>query len=764
MKNLFIICLLLAALSGVAQQKTTTDSIKFPGAPESNAMWTETKKTDRPLWGTTNYNSEIWTSDMRNHAHKEDADIVNAILKFPKLNEVWGMTIEQIFVYNEQGYLATIEINPYDDEWNFIPLDTWEFTIPAGTYDFLGHFCKKNTSDITGWDPDVCYIAENVEICEGSIVEFKPDESTICLTMETTIPNGDKTRFRTLSYDENWNHEIIEEGNVYNVNLKKIIILGDFIVEDMLMHPTDFNVLASPAGEYDAKKHLNFYVNQVSERYLFREIAYMPAFPNFDDGLYVAVTEARGSHEGVYTNEPFYDFTDNTIDLTPAAKKYPMPSDLDDEYPFALGLNTYFKGTANTEYLSLNLKSPDLWKIWTSRPEQPVSNDNLYLTYNIEYAEAYIPITEDWGSYIMKKYIASPQYFPYAEAGNTVIAYPHDVFMLHKNADLIPIYTFPCIEYYASVLDNLELTSGSSAPLLTMWSQPYYDWYSESSITRPWWFYTGRVSESLSATDYLSSLSLSIEGKEIADNTEDAIHWVAANQDKDVVYDFTVVTDNFEIDGITGGNIAHVSYANLGIDNTPPTATMLQFRDVNDKVTQIFESNNGATLLLSAADMEICEGEPFSWGDKRIWMELSSPEKVEAWVSANGANVETISRIELTEKPEGFSNGLGALFMGSLSDIDITSPNGWFDLTILVEDAAGNKQIQTLSPAFKIDSLSGTQTVAMKEGVRVSGRNVIAPVGTQVFTVNGIEVGLSNLAPGIYIVKTSSSASKIAIK
>ena len=48
----------------------------------------------------------------------------------------------------------------------------------------------------------------------------------------------------------------------------------------------------------------------------------------------------------------------------------------------------------------------------------------------------------------------------------------------------------------------------------------------------------------------------------------------------------------------------------------------------------------------------------------------------------------------------------GHFYRGSLGDVKGKGLQGWFDLKIRLEDAAGNWQEQVLSPAFRIDNLA----------------------------------------------------------
>ena len=154
------------------------------------------------------------------------------------------------------------------------------------------------------------------------------------------------------------------------------------------------------------------------------------------------------------------------------------------------------------------------------------------------------------------------------------------------------------------------------------------------------------------------------------------------------------------------------------------------------------------------------------YGGSSFWVESSVPAKVTATVKPTGVETEAFEEIELTENPEAFDpRGFGALYTGSLAGISMTSPTGWFDLTIAVEDAAGNSQVQTLSPCFKINALASVGELGTEDHtVRVSGRDIIAPQGSRVYTVSGLPSGMTDLTPGLYLVVTPSGTRKVAIR
>ena len=107
----------------------------------------------------------------------------------------------------------------------------------------------------------------------------------------------------------------------------------------------------------------------------------------------------------------------------------------------------------------------------------------------------------------------------------------------------------------------------------------------------------------------------------------------------------------------------------------------------------------------------------------------------------------------------------GAFWSGSLAQIDQSSESGWFDLRVTLTDKAGNYCTQTLSPCFKINALASVGELGTEDHtVRVSGRDIIAPEGSRVYTVSGLPSGMTDLTPGLYLVVTPSGTRKVAIR
>lgn len=762
MKKFLALIILAVALSGSAQKDRDTRELTLPGIPQSSVKITEvTAPADKMPMAATAQRAKAKQKQV-----SSEENTVKATLLFPTIGgeEGWSMPYLSVSVYNGEGYYDEIVIEPYDEEWNVIPTNSWDFEIPAGTYDFLSVFSKINPNNIFGSDPDVYYIKEKVTISEGRTVELKPEESTICLKMETTNPDGEKSRFRKISYDEDWNYEILEEGNITDAYLTNLILFNDEVVAHLTSNAGGLVVVPGPAGEFDAQDNCNFYVNEVSDRYVFRQIRLMPAWPEEEKGTYMAVLECKGAKEGTYTNDPLYRLDDSDINGTPATDLYPT---VDDEsgpaHPYGISYRSYDKGSLHWTGRMLQSTQPYLWRLYISGPSRPVSEGDLYFAYEKVFNDAYIPVQDEWGEYYYVSSLTSSSIFPFAKDGSTLTTNAYGIPANNPNDEMFPISPFPGNPAFQILSDNIKLETGSSAPLLNSYICPQFNWETENMENNFNYYYTGRLNELIESTSSLATGSLEVDGKTVATTLADVQSWMSANQDRGGTYEFKLSTDNFETDGLKGGNTAVVTFNNSGTDTTPPSATMLQLRNTAGEATQTFATPEETNILLAAADFTVCTGEPYEYGEKPVWFEVSEPAKVSAWCKPYG--YDTADDIELVIDPEGFySHGFGALYRADLASLSTKSPTGWYDLTISVEDAAGNRQVQTLSPAFKIATLTGVPDVTAGSYIRIEGNSITAPAGSHAYTVSGIETRLTSLPAGIYIVKTPSQTAKVVIK
>ena len=182
----------------------------------------------------------------------------------------------------------------------------------------------------------------------------------------------------------------------------------------------------------------------------------------------------------------------------------------------------------------------------------------------------------------------------------------------------------------------------------------------------------------------------------------------------------TYTNSNIEVDGLAGKNTTQLIFDKEEEDATPPTLQMLQFRATSGKVTDRFTSAEEGTVRLAAGDFKI-DMEFFAF----VYNEGNA---VELYYSLYDQNDWT--ELELTEYTEYFQMpAFGDYYEASLASIQNTESDVWYDVRIVCTDAAGNKQEQLVSPAFKINN-----TVGVKETVNSPGVFYPNPV-TDILTI-----------------------------
>ncbi len=109
----------------------------------------------------------------------------------------------------------------------------------------------------------------------------------------------------------------------------------------------------------------------------------------------------------------------------------------------------------------------------------------------------------------------------------------------------------------------------------------------------------------------------------------------------------------------------------------------------------------------------------------------------------------------------------GYPYVGTLDSVGRCSETGWFDLRIVMTDAAGNTQEQIISPAFRVDSLAGIQAISVNgSNLRVLNSRVVSDddMPVEVFTLSGQRVENVQLPAGLYVARSGKSVAKLMVK
>ena len=140
---------------------------------------------------------------------------------------------------------------------------------------------------------------------------------------------------------------------------------------------------------------------------------------------------------------------------------------------------------------------------------------------------------------------------------------------------------------------------------------------------------------------------------------------------------------------------------------------MLQFRKGNDFVTNQFQTGDEASVRIAAADFDYVAND--DWSGEFQYVEGNS---VELFYSLR--NQDSWTELALTEDPDYFQLPVfGNYYEASLAGITAEGNDVWYDVKVISTDAAGNKQTQTISPAFQLNSTLNTEDLNLSQNLLV---------------------------------------------
>lgn len=217
-----------------------------------------------------------------------------------------------------------------------------------------------------------------------------------------------------------------------------------------------------------------------------------------------------------------------------------------------------------------------------------------------------------------------------------------------------------------------------------------------------------------------------------------------------------ILTDNnILVDDMKGLNHTELNYDRGNADDMfPPQLMTIQFRDWNDVIRDRFEN---------AADgvMEFYVGD-FDFNDANYKSVSSLRGKPEVKLEYAPFGTEDFEELEAVEAPElFFMPGYGYCMRAPLEGVNRASDNKWYSIRVTLTDEAGNSNVQTITPAFRVENPSS----GVAETMRADSE------GYEVYSVDGYRVGrfadsdgLRNLAPGLYIVRHGSSSERHLVR
>lgn len=232
--------------------------------------------------------------------------------------------------------------------------------------------------------------------------------------------------------------------------------------------------------------------------------------------------------------------------------------------------------------------------------------------------------------------------------------------------------------------------------------------------------------------------------------------------------DITVsfINNNTKVDDIVGKNVCTLSFKEGDMNAVPPTVQRLMFKNKSGIPTVRFQSPADGTLTIAGGVFKPVDNNvSFGAYSKDIVTWNYAPATIKVECAPNGT--ERYEEIAMTENAQKYVLNYGTVWEGSLASYKHHSSNGWFDLKVTLSDGKGNTQVQTLAPAFYVQSLMGVGEIAHdKDSFYVENGQILSSQGSDVtvFDLTGAKVANSGLAKGIYIAVSGGKTAKIFVK
>lgn len=266
--------------------------------------------------------------------------------------------------------------------------------------------------------------------------------------------------------------------------------------------------------------------------------------------------------------------------------------------------------------------------------------------------------------------------------------------------------------------DLADVVYGNCAP--TLLTAKYFDRirfnflgrYGEAMNIDSWynWF----ASELYGEPTY--TVSVTLNGDLIINDQEDYgdYEW-----DQEGDYSITFTTNNVLVDGeIEGYTQGVLNFDTDTFNEIIPSVTVLSLMD-NGVISDHFASTEEAVIGLYAAGLKFNVSEYH--GD--IYYSVENPEEVTVEYAPYGSD--DFVALETEECAEDFfSPGYGAYYEASLSDIEVTWENGWYDLRLTVTTNEGASQSQVVSPAFFVGKSSAVNNISKENNQKVEYFNL----------------------------------------
>jgi hypothetical protein len=677
--KILLLLMTLGLLTVQAQQPAPRilENVFYPKVAPQNLVVKPIKSNETQTKGTV-YATTVTPESAQKANETQATHQVNFVLDFNEESQ----TPSHIVLRNAETITGSQEQGVY-----MLESGSNILTIPDGTYDIVVDFFEL--------DPTVPYmmplyslyvIREQVTINQDTTLNFAASEAKNHIHFQTLTIDGIPVNTGKIFVDEEWNFTQVEQGNT------------DAVICHSMICCKDYGVMASNAGRIgqayegaiqDEANGLfsDFFVNDVSERYAF--YCYRAAINGHN--IYTSAYETIGASSDItVSNDPtkFTLFEDPFLVPNQQGEERYCTFDMYIHNIFEAGNNgseitiqdAIAEGETCKYYISAATDDSQAGFIPFIQPGASTMNRIAMIGMSMTKTDDDIFIANNGvGSY----YIYNGINFNLEPSDGDFKEYPE--WPTH------PIFSYSVEKKIDKFGNNCSLLVSSPYQSETTYgTQTFRGMYIDFD-------YIGRYGEKKFNDVRSTSVNINVNGEEIYSgmgyshiNLEELISGTV---------DVTLTNEMMTVDGMDGANTAQLHYIAGGEDETPPTTTMLHFRDGNGNVTDRFDTASDGMLEFSAGDFNFILTPMNTAAYTR-----QAPDLVEVFYSPYGED--NWNELPVEEVLENYWPVMGWFYTGSLAGVTGEAYEGWFDLKVKVTDAAGNWQEQVISPAFRIDNLA----------------------------------------------------------
>lgn len=610
-----------------------------------------------------------------------------------------------------------------------------EFAVPAGTYDFL-YECKKDDR------VQVCVVKEDVVVDKDMEMNFSADEAATKVIFNVYSPDGEL--FRPDKMDRNYN--ITEKGNTDYVFIQRVLI------------HKDCGIVSSYFGDYNSEVEgaelanpFDFLITDVSSDYILAQ-----ARLTVKDGVYhVNKISTEGTAVGEVSNN-YNDFIfheEKFNRINPDASQVWSGCRLDLTWKGLRNMSIVLNEKADTDVVKMyldNRESDDAGGL-DLIASPAFADDCIINVYDIGFGMTYSD-TIVLNTYSAGNMITADGKVHYVNTGHA--ANGDTGFQLTADQQYLYLPGHEAFGFTADMRSDSYMVANST-PFVSLQSIVTDEYFYLAPV------YIGQYGEVMTQDDRVE-MNIKHNGEEVTGDytfskmADFCNEWTGKGV-KEGRMEVAFSNDNILIGGKVPAHSEALFSFDLGAsDPYVPTLQMLQVHDADGRPDNFLETNAGE-ICIAAGDFNYTDGNYYECAPVVLRL-FFRPSGTEEW-----------KEIKAVENPDMFKpTAFGHFYTAQLSDINVTSRDGWFDLKVTCADEAGNNMEQIMCNALYIEDHSGVgqtvdsgMTVSCIEGMVVIENIDVA--GGALYTLHGQKVAAisagqnvvvtEGLAGGVYILE-----------